>query len=640
MNAGSADAGALAIYRQRCERLAAERDRLWARSRRVGYLRLGIFAAGALAVTWLLSADSAAQREWAAATALLLLIGFVALALYHDRVKRQHGWHDELWHINDEGVRRATHDWDAILIQDRRPAPAGHPYAADLDLFGHASVAQLLGPVGTRAGLNAVRAWLLEPAEPAVIRSRQEAVRELAPLADVRDALAVHGRMSGLASDASVARFLEWAEGEPWLLRRPWLLALVRLLPVLTVGTIVARAAGLEAAPHWLLPVFAGAVVSAMFRARTREILNRASARHGALRSSSGAFELLTRQRFRSARLLELQRVLTVDGLAAHEQVRRLERLSVLADSRLNMFHLIVQPLTLWDFHVVAALEGWQQRVGPRTRLWLDALGEAEALASLAVLAHDNPEWAFPDIAEDGTPCLEATALGHPLIARGVRVANDVSLGPPGTFLLVTGSNMSGKSTLLRAIGVGAALAQAGAPVCATRLRMPPVSVQTSMRVQDSLEQGLSHFMAELQRLKQIVAAARSAKAHGGRPVLYLLDEILQGTNTAERRIAARRIISYLLSTHAIGAVTTHDLTLTDDPELSRASRQVHFEETVHETEGSPAMTFDYTLRPGLATSVNALRLMRLIGLEGETGEKGDESGVSDNDLGKGHEMG
>ncbi|HJU64067.1 MAG TPA: hypothetical protein VJ596_00255, partial [Gemmatimonadaceae bacterium] len=183
--------------------------------------------------------------------------------------------------------------------------------------------------------------------------------------------------------------------------------------------------------------------------------------------------------------------------------------------------------------------------------------------------------------------------------------------------------NMSGKSTLLRAIGVNTVLAQSGAPACASRLRLPPVDVYTSMRVQDSLEQGLSYFMAELQRLKQIVTAAREARVDSGRTVLYLLDEILQGTNTAERRIAARRIISYLLSTPAIGAVTTHDLTLTDDPDLSRASRQVHFEETVHDDDGSPAMTFDYKLRPGLATSVNALRLMKLIGLRDEG--RGDE---------------
>ncbi|MGH7717825.1 MAG: MutS-related protein, partial [Gemmatimonadaceae bacterium] len=205
-----------------------------------------------------------------------------------------------------------------------------------------------------------------------------------------------------------------------------------------------------------------------------------------------------------------------------------------------------------------------------------------------------------------------------PLIARDTRVANDVTVGPPGTFLLVTGSNMSGKSTLLRAIGVNAVLAQAGAPVCAATFRLPPVAIHTSMRVQDSLERGVSHFMAELERLKEIVSAARAAGT-GERTVLYLLDEILQGTNTAERQIAARRVIDYLLSTGAIGAVTTHDLTLTDTPGLSRASHAVHFTETVREDDGRPVMTFDYVLRPGIATSVNALRLMRIIGLEGRS---------------------
>ncbi|HJU65389.1 MAG TPA: hypothetical protein VJ596_06910, partial [Gemmatimonadaceae bacterium] len=272
-------ADALATYRARCERLGVERDRLRIRSRWVGHLRLAIFAAGALAVTWLLSTESTSQREWAAALALVMLVTFVLLALYHDQVKRQHAWFDELWHINEEGAHRVAHEWDAIPLEDSRPAPAGHPYAADLDLFGRASVSQLLGPVGTRAGLNTLRAWLLEPAEPLVVRARQEAVRELTPLADVRDELAAHGRMGGLPSDASVARFLDWAEGDPWLHRRPWLLGIVWILPVITLVTISARAMGLEGAPHWSLPVAAGALVTVLLRSRTKEVLDRASAR-------------------------------------------------------------------------------------------------------------------------------------------------------------------------------------------------------------------------------------------------------------------------------------------------------------------------------------------------------------------------
>jgi DNA mismatch repair ATPase MutS len=196
-------------------------------------------------------------------------------------------------------------------------------------------------------------------------------------------------------------------------------------------------------------------------------------------------------------------------------------------------------------------------------------------------------------------------------------VSNDVDVGPPGTFVLVTGSNMSGKSTLLRAIGTNVVLAQAGGPVCAESLRLPVVDVWTSIRIDDSLEAGVSLFMAELTRLKRIVDAARAPSRE--RPLLYLLDEMLHGTNTAERRIAARRVLSYLVRAGAIGAATTHDLTLAEDPALDAAARRVHFTERFEERDGETVMTFDYRLRPGLATSANALKLLAMIGLGEES---------------------
>jgi DNA mismatch repair ATPase MutS len=242
-------------------------------------------------------------------------------------------------------------------------------------------------------------------------------------------------------------------------------------------------------------------------------------------------------------------------------------------------------------------------------------LGQAEALAALATLAHDNPEWVFPTL-EPAADTLEAQGLGHPLLPAANRVVNDVAVGPPGTFLLVTGSNMSGKSTLLRAIGVNAVLAGAGGPVCARSLQLPPVALWTTVRVQDSLERGVSFFMAELQRLKLVVDAAREQRERGGPRVFYLLDEILQGTNTVERQIAARRIIAFLVSTGAIGAVSTHDLALADAPELAGSVRPVHFTDIVGDGVDRPVMSFDYRLRPGVATTTNALRLMELVGLD------------------------
>ncbi|MGH2487078.1 MAG: MutS family DNA mismatch repair protein, partial [Ktedonobacterales bacterium] len=265
--------------------------------------------------------------------------------------------------------------------------------------------------------------------------------------------------------------------------------------------------------------------------------------------------------------------------------------------------------------HTLWLLECWQRRSGRYVRGWLERLSEMEALAALATLTFDNPDWTFPEIVEGETPLLTARALAHPLLPPEVRVANDVTVGPPGSFLLVTGSNMSGKSTLLRAIGMNVVLAQAGGPVCAASLRMPPLALATSMRVRDSLERGVSYFMAELQRIKDVVDAAQVAHDAGQFTPLFLLDEILHGTNTTERQIAVRRIIPHLLALGAIGAVSTHDLQLAQTPEIAGVAHEAHFTETFHRGEDGPVMRFDYHLRPGIATTTNALKLMEIVGL-------------------------
>ncbi len=244
--------------------------------------------------------------------------------------------------------------------------------------------------------------------------------------------------------------------------------------------------------------------------------------------------------------------------------------------------YLPLQFLFLYDFHVLSLIEVWQRRYGKHARDWFEALGRFEALCSLATLVHDHPDWVFPEVAATADR-FQAERLGHPLLPDDQRVTNDVEVGPAGSFLLVTGSNMSGKSTLLRAIGVNAVLAEAGAPVCAARLSMPPVMLATSMRVRDSLEYGVSFFMAELMRLKEIVDLARQSDQRQGRMLLYLLDEILLGTNSRERHIAVMRVMQFLLRHTAIGAISTHDLELADSEPLSGACRCVHFRETLHD---------------------------------------------------------
>jgi DNA mismatch repair ATPase MutS len=272
-----------------------------------------------------------------------------------------------------------------------------------------------------------------------------------------------------------------------------------------------------------------------------------------------------------------------------------------------GLVHPFANALLLWDIHCVLRLERWQRMAGRSARGWFDALGEVEALSSLAGLAHDEPGFAFAEVVEDGA-CFEVTALGHPLIDAGQRVTNDVALSGPGSVFLVTGSNMSGKSTLLRSMGLAAVMALSGAPVCAQRLRMSRCAVRTSIRVADSLERGISHFYAELRKLKAVLSAT-----DGELPVLFLLDEILHGTNSRERQIGARWLLSELMARGALGAASTHDMGLTRLPEeLQDRIQLVHFRENVE----AGAMTFDYQLRSGPVMAGNALRLMRAVGLD------------------------
>ena len=263
---------------------------------------------------------------------------------------------------------------------------------------------------------------------------------------------------------------------------------------------------------------------------------------------------------------------------------------------------------------MLAILETWKQRYGSQVRSWFTALGEYEALGSLAALHHDDPAWSFPTMVPAGKP-VQARGLGHPLLTDDSRVANDVEIGNPQCCLLVTGSNMSGKSTLLRSIGLNLSLAQMGSPVCATYWESPPLRVMTSMRVSDSLDQGVSFYFAELQRLKEIVDTVRGNVAPAQPQVLFLLDEILQGTNSRERHIAVQQVVTHLLKEGAMGAVSTHDLDLAQIEPLRSACHAVHFRETIEKPETGLRMDFDYRLRNGIATTTNALQLLEIVGL-------------------------
>jgi hypothetical protein len=564
-----------------------------------------------LAAAWLFSLPP--HEALVAATLVGAVLLFVALVAAHGRARAREQHARALRDLSHRGAARVRRDW-AALPPAAEVIPRDHPYAVDLDVAGtSASLYRLLDVVSPATGRPVLLRWLLAPASTtSELLDRQNAVRELTQLVALRDDLALLARRAQEMSPEEFEGFLGWAEGPPWFADRPALLWTTRIIPLLTILTAVLAVLGRLPSTAPGLSIIAGLFVLARYRTAMTEHLT-SVLRHGTgLRPQRQMLEQLAAAKL-SSPLLVREQERAVGGIAA---LRSLDRVLSLFEGQGSLIHAIFAAVLLWDAQAIASLDRWRRRHGPRVRASLNALGIVEALAALATLAHDNPSWQFPSV-DASADRLTGKRLGHPLLPASVRVGNDVTVGPAGTLLLVTGSNMSGKSTLLRAVGLNAVLAQAGAPVCADTLTMPMVDVRTSIRLADSLERGVSLFMAELERLKQIVDAARDTSRT--RPLLYLLDEILHGTNTAERLIAARTVLDHLVKAGAIGAVTTHDLTLAADGALAGASRPVHFTEQVQSApsgDGTQALAFDYKLRPGLATSTNALKLLALVGLD------------------------
>ena len=647
--AASAEAPA-ALYADRVRHFDAKVADKTGSVRLFGHLRLATFATTIIGA-WLLFQSGRGTAAW-----LFLAGGILAFAILvaRHRVARRRLRRAELMaDFNREGIARIerrwsglptapdltareTHDHAAASAHDRAATNA-HDYADDLDLYGRASLLRLAGVCGTEPGWKTLQSWLLAPAEGDAIVRRQEAVREMAGAYDFRDLLAAEARLmeggSGVPGRAAAATFrhagaardveafLAWAESGGWLSNRPWLRAAGFVLPAVNVTAIVLYSLGMVPVPALAWPLLISSILIAQGWKRIGRTFGEADDGESSVRRYAPLLGHVASAPLDSEYTASIRHRLGTGSRSAPREIAALRRLLDMAQVRESpLFHLPLAVVLLWDVHVLAALERWKTRSGTRVRDWLDVVGEAEALAALAALAADHPDWTFPTI-DTAADRIHARALGHPLLASEVCVRNDVKIGPAGSFLFVTGSNMSGKSTLLKAVGLNAALAQAGGPVCAESLTMPPLRVVTSMRVEDSLEDGVSFFMAGLRRLKQVVDAAESAIAppshsRDQRPpgrVLYLLDEILQGTNSAERRIAARTVLRMLLASGAIGAVTTHDLTLADAEDLVARAIPVHFTESVG--RGDEELTFDYRLRAGIATSTNALKLLELVGL-------------------------
>ena len=603
------------VYDQRLSERRAETQQRELRHGRMGYAQLAVVIVAAI-VVWQSLSTEAFSILWV----LIPIAAFVALLVIHDRLLKVLERRRRSARYFERALARLDGNWPGTGESGDRLLDPNHPYAADLDLFGKGSLFELLSTARTRIGEDTLAGWLLRPATPDVVRERQQAVEELRNRVDLREELAVLAEEA--RSGVDPAKLAEWGEAAPELRRagfrlRVWLFTVVGLVGFVALWTHLLWTANVvKISDRADALVRDGFLVALII---TGWFLYRNHARFGRIvaQLDEAAHELgmlsevlvrLEREQFTSPLLARLRASIQCEGEPPSRKLKRLRRIAEFLDSRDNVFVRVLEPFILWTPHLALRIEDWRAHSGVAVRRWLEAAGTMEALCSLASHAFEHPADPFPEFTADGGPWMEAEAIGHPLIAENKVVRNDVQIGGELRLLVVSGSNMSGKSTLLRTIGVNAVLAQAGAPVRARRLRISPLAIGASIRVSDSLQGGVSRFYAEILRLRQILDLTG-----GSLPVLFLIDEFLHGTNSHDRRIGAAALARGLVQRGAVGLITTHDLALAEvADELEQRARNVHFEDHIE----NGRIGFDYVMRSGVVRKSNAIELMRQVGLE------------------------
>jgi hypothetical protein len=557
----------------------------------------------------------------------------------------------------NRGLARLRGDWPGHGETGERYLNAAHPYAPDLDIFGKASLFEMLSTARTHVGEDTLAGWLQKPAPPETVLARQAAVEELRPRLDLRERLAVVAEEARTGVDP--VALAHWGEA-PAQLAGGGLHAAVWAFRIFGMASLALGCAALAgefgafalpenlaiaARDFFLLALLVNGIFFYRIRPRMEAVVAAVDEAAHELRLVSEVLLLLEGEAFHAPLLAELRSSLDAEGaprgagaalprglsprpaegssLGAEgtppgadprpakappsARLARLGRIVDCLDSRENIFVRLTEPFFLWTPYWAIEAEKWRRESGPTVRRWLTALGAIEALSSLASHAYEHPDDSFPEFAAEG-PWLEAEGIAHPLIAEARAIRNDVRLGGELRVLIVSGSNISGKSTLLRTLGTNVALAQAGAPVRARRMKLSPLALGASIRVTDSLAEGVSRFYAEILRLRQILD-----ETSGKLPVLFLIDEFMHGTNSHDRRIGAEAMVRGLVERGAIGLITTHDLALADIADgLGARAANVHFEDRVE----NGRIEFDYMMRPGVVRKSNAIELMRSVGLE------------------------
>jgi hypothetical protein len=590
-------------YNKRLERYELLNERLVKQINWISHFRLLTGVIGFGGGTLLL-----ARNEGLLSAAVLLptLILFIYLVVHHDKLKQQKSRIHMLCKTNQDSIRRLDGEWTSFEDTGAEFQDPEHDFSDDLDIFGRNSLFQWINTAVTYSGRNALQKLLANPSkEIEDICKRQEAAKELACLLDFRQ---------GLQAEASLSegRFLnpevlyKWAEDRDDFYRNPVVLYMVRILPFLTILSLIGAFVSPFIPPlvPFLLVIAQIGLLAFRFVSRS-QVLGEITSFAKDIKAYRAMLYTIEKQEFCNEYLKDMQnRLKNANGEPAYKQIQGLERVLDRIGIRHSQLYLIINILFLWDYQCITVLEQWRTNSGQFIENWVRIMGEMEALSSLAVLYYDYPEWATPIIYND-QPRLFGAEVGHPLLPPN-RVNNDISMMKRGYVNLITGSNMSGKSTLLRTVGINLVLAYAGAPVCAKEFHCSVFHIYTSMRVRDDLEKNISSFYAELLRIKRMIEAAKK-----GEQVFFLLDEIFKGTNSRDRHTGARILIKQLSEEGAIGFVSTHDVELGDLATENSEIKNYHFREYYKEGQ----LYFDFKLRKGVSNTRNAIFLMKMAGI-------------------------
>lgn len=593
-------------YRERITHLQQKLAVRVKNKKRLGSVRLVSFLAAILLFFIFLSINGLL----ASVCAVVLIIVFAIVTKKDIENTKKLRFIEQLIQINKEELKALEGDIlsfnSGVEFMDNE-----HPYTGDLDIFGKHSIFQMLNRTTTGRSAEKLAGWLKYPETKEVIDQRQKSVKALAEAVEWRQDIQAIGRNDKI-KESNFEQILAWAKSKPENENLKKWNVLTSVALSMTVIFILLASFGLAS---WQL-LWISLIVHSWIIWRSGKIVMPHYALLSKTVASLSALEkslyLISNKEFKDPGLKALQKDLdsgqALRRMKAYEVIESLRKIMAQLDIRYNpLVHFPLNLLLFWDWHQYRALSSMHRKVGERLLKWADIYVEIEALCSLANLAYNNRDWDFPEIKEQHFT-FEATQLGHPLIVSKKRVCSDVELGGVGKMMLITGSNMAGKSTFLRSVGVNVVLAMAGAPVCAKKMSLSPVKVISSMRIADNLEENISTFYAELKKLEYIIAEAKKK----GRNLL-LMDEILRGTNSNDRHAGSRALIEQLLKVDAVGILATHDLALTDlEEKYPQQVFNYHFDVQVQKE----VLFFDYALKHGICTSMNASILMRKIGID------------------------